>query len=223
MSTVNTTTRLLDAARSIWEGYHAHPFVRGIADGSLAAEKFRFYLLQDYLYLFDYARVFAMGVVKARAPDVMRTFARYVHQILDGEMEIHRSYMQRLGISREQAEHAQASLDNLSYTAYMRAVAQEEGAAEIACAILSCAISYEHIARRIVQDNPAAASHPFYGEWVSGYASEQYAAENRALSALVDRLTEGYSEAQLTRLEEIFVRCSRYEAMFWDMAWEMRM
>ncbi|NCU25893.1 hypothetical protein EOM86_04140 [Candidatus Nomurabacteria bacterium] len=102
MSTVNTTTRLLDAARSIWEGYHAHPFVRGIADGSLAAEKFRFYLLQDYLYLFDYARVFAMGVVKARAPDVMRAFARYVHQILDGEMEIHRSYMQRLGISREQ-------------------------------------------------------------------------------------------------------------------------
>lgn len=223
MSTVNTTTRLLDAAHDIWEGYHTHPFVRGIADGSLAAEKFCFYLLQDYLYLFDYARVFAMGVVKAREPNVMRAFARYVHQILDGEMDIHRSYMERLNISREKAEHAQASIDNLSYTAYMRAVAQEEGVAEIAVAILSCAVSYEHIAQRIVRENPAAASHPFYGEWVSGYASEQYATENHALSALVDRLTEDYSERQLVRLEEIFVNCSRYEALFWDMAWEMRM
>ncbi len=223
MSTVTTTTRLLRAARPIWEGYHSHPFVCGIADGSLATEKFRFYLLQDYLYLFDYARVFAMGVVKARDPDTIRAFARYVHAILDGEMDIHRSYMERMGISRESAEHAQASLDNLSYTAYMRAVAHEEGPAEIAAAILSCALSYEQIAARIAQEHPTAAQHPFYGEWVGGYTSAQYTDENRALSALVDRLTADYSEAQLTRLEEIFVNCSRYEAAFWDMAWEMRM
>lgn len=66
-----TTQRLLDATREIWEGYLKHPFVRGIADGSLEIQKFRFYLLQDYVYLFDYAKVFAQGVVKSRDPEVM--------------------------------------------------------------------------------------------------------------------------------------------------------
>ena len=54
-----TTERLLACARDIWEGYHAHPFVRGIADGSLDEDKFRFYMIQDYIYLIDYAKVFA--------------------------------------------------------------------------------------------------------------------------------------------------------------------
>ena len=53
-----TTERLLAATQDIWEGYLNHPFVHGIAD--------RFYLLQDYVYLFDYAKVFAQGVVKSR-------------------------------------------------------------------------------------------------------------------------------------------------------------
>ena len=55
------TERLLRAAEEIWEGYHSHPFVRGIADGSLAQDKFVFYMLQDYVYLIDYARVFAIA------------------------------------------------------------------------------------------------------------------------------------------------------------------
>ena len=80
-------------------------------------------MLQDYVYLFDYAKVFAQGVVKARDPEVMRAFASYVDSILNGEMEIHKGYMARLGISEEQAARVKPSLKNQSYTAYMRAVA----------------------------------------------------------------------------------------------------
>lgn len=214
-----TTERLLAASRTIWEGYLTHPFVQGIADGSLDGNKFRFYLLQDYLYLFDYAKVFAQGVVKSREPEVMRTFASYVESILGGEMNVHRGYMKRLGITEEQAETVNPSLSNLSYTAYMRAVAAEEGPAEIMAAVLSCALSYEYIAKWIVANYPNAEKHEFYGEWVQSYASEGYAEENVRLTALMERLTEGYSEHQLQHLTDIFVACSRYEAMFWDMAW----
>ena len=58
-------SRMIDATEEIWENCHRHPFVQGIADGSLDHEKFCFYMLQDYVYLFDYARVFAIGVAKA--------------------------------------------------------------------------------------------------------------------------------------------------------------
>ena len=142
MKNNQTTERLLAASRSIWEGYLSHPFVRGIADGSLDAQKFRFYLLQDYLYLFDYAKVFAQGVVKSREPAVMRVFASYVASILNGEMEIHRGYMKRLGITEEQAESVKPSLSNLSYTAYMRAGAAEEGPAEMCIRDRFCTSRY---------------------------------------------------------------------------------
>lgn len=219
---MTTTQRLLAATEDIWAEYHTHPFVRGIADGTLDEEKFRYYMVQDYLYLIDYAKVFAIGVAKARDPETMRLFAGYVHQILDGEMDIHKGYMQRLGIALEDAERAPVALDNLSYTSYMLRVAYDEGPAEIAAAILSCALSYEYIAKEIVAKDPAAADHPFYGEWVRGYADPGYAASNQMLVDLTERLTRDYSEAQLEHLTEIFIACSRYEGAFWDMAWEMR-
>lgn len=223
MKNESITGRMLAASADIWEGYLRHPFVVGLADGSLDVEKFKFYLLQDYVYLFDYAKVFAQGVIKSREPEVMRAFASYVGSILNGEMDIHKGYMARLGISEPEAAHVKPSLKNQSYTAYMRAVAAEEGPAEILAAVLSCAISYEHIAKWMVRTYPGAAQHPFYGEWVQGYAGEDYAAANVALTELMEHLAEDLSEKQKERLVEIFVACSRFEGLFWDMAWNMEM
>ena len=59
------TDELRLTAAHIWEADLKHPFVRGIADGTLPTEKFKFYLIQDYLFLLDYSRVFAHGVIKA--------------------------------------------------------------------------------------------------------------------------------------------------------------
>ena len=213
--------RLHDAAAPIWEACLKHPFVTGIGDGTLAVEKFRYFMLQDYLYLFDYARVFALGVVKARDPRLMRTFAANVDAILGGEMEIHRTYMARLGITEEQVFAVKPALDNLSYTNSMLSVASTGGPAEIVASILACSWSYAEIGQALARI-PGAAEHPFYGEWIRGYASDSYAATNHSLIELMDALAAGASGEQMARLTDIFVNCSRYELGFWDMSWEMR-
>lgn len=217
-----TVLRLLTASEAIWERYLDHPFVRGLADGSLSRERFQFYMLQDYRYLFAYAKVFAVGIAKGRSEKVMRCFSRSVSGILDGEMEIHRAYMRRLGIGEAEAERTEPSLDNLSYTSYMLRLAYEGDAAEIAAAILSCALSYEWIAKKILARRPEAEEHPFFGEWIRGYVSESYCAGNRELTALLEELAEGAAEERLLELEKIFRRCSGFEERFWDMAWECR-
>ena len=63
---MTVSQRLREAARPIWDRCLSHPFVLGLGGGTLPVEKFQYFMLQDYLYLFDYARVFALGVVKAR-------------------------------------------------------------------------------------------------------------------------------------------------------------
>lgn len=221
MSGLSVSTRLRQAAAPVWEECLRHPFVTGIGDGTLGVEKFQYFMLQDYLYLFDYARVFALGVVKARDPKLMRTFAENVNAILGGEMNIHRAYMERLGITEDQVFAVKPALDNTSYTHYMLAVAESGGPMEIVAAILACSWSYAEIGQALAK-LPGAVEHPFYGEWVRGYASEDYAATNQALMALMDELAKDVTGAQFDRLEEIFVNCSRYELGFWDMAWEMR-
>ena len=221
MSGLSVSARLRQAADPVWEQCLHHPFVTGIGDGTLDVEKFRHFMLQDYLYLFDYARVFALGVVKARDPELMRTFSQNVDAILNGEMNIHRAYMQRLGITEEQVFAVKPALDNLSYTNYMLSVAHTGGPMEIVASILACSWSYAEIGQTLAQI-PGAADHPFYGEWIQGYASEDYTATNQALIELMDELAAGATEDQIAHLTDIFVNCSRYELGFWDMAWELR-
>ena len=217
-----TIERLLNASRDIWDSYHVHPFVQGIKDGTLDKEKFKFYMVQDYLYLIQYTKVFAVGIEKADDLRIMQYFAKYIDQILNGEMAIQRSYLNRLGVSNEEVEQAQMSLDNHSYTSYMLNAAATGGAAEVCAAILSCAISYEEIGKRILQEAPESVNHPFYGEWCAGYSGDEYAKGNEVRVEMFEELTKDCNEAQLQKLETIFVNCSRYEKVFWDMAWEMR-
>ena len=78
------------------------------------------------------------------------------------------------------------------------------------------------IAKKIVANRPESVDDPFYGDWIRGYASDGYAAGNVMLIETLDRLSAHYTEEQLRHLEDIFIACSRYEMVFWQMAWEMR-
>lgn len=219
---MKVTERLLEATKEIWDAYNEHPFVKGIQDGTLERDKFRFYIIQDYLYLEEYAKVFAIGVAKAKSIETAQLFAKYI-EVMNGELDVHNGYMGIFQVSEEEIANTAQSLDNLSYTSYMLRVAYEEGEAEILAAILSCAYSYEVIAKNIVANNPNAVKDDFYGKWIQGYASEEYAKGNIVLLDILNQLTQNYSEEQIQHLIDIFVACSRYELAFWEMSWEKRM
>ena len=153
---MSTVERLLKATEDIWAGYHEHPFVQGIKNGTLDQEKFRSYIIQDYWYLMDYTKVFAVGVAKSKSVETMKMFAKYIQAILDGEVNVHNGYMGVFGITQEELDRTPIAQDNRSYTSYMLSVAYKGGEAEVLTAIFSCAYSYEVIARRMVEENPAA-------------------------------------------------------------------
>lgn len=215
---MKTTDLLYLNAKDIWDSYYEHPFVKGIENGSLEIDKFRFYMLQDYLYLLDYAKVFALGVAKAENEDVMRIFSNLVNSTLNSEMNIHKSYMKRLGITKEETELSKQSFANKAYTSYMLWVSYNYSISSIAAAVLSCSWSYKLIADNILKNNPKAAEHELFGEWISGYSSPEYEEGNEEIINLVNYLTKNSSKEEIEILKEIFVNCSRYEYMFWDMA-----
>lgn len=214
------TDRLYDAAKEIWDGYLEQPFVKELGEGTLREDRFRFYMVQDYRYLLQYAKVFAMGVVKAEDERMMCRFAHMVHDTLDGEMNLHKTYMFRLGITEQEIAETKSSLANQSYTSYMLDAAYKGGALEILTAVLSCAWSYQMIGEHH-EKIPGALEHPLFGEWVAGYSSKGYRESTQEIIDLVDELGKGIPAKREENLKEIFVNCSRYEKDFWDMAYNM--
>lgn len=214
--------KLYDSVKEIWQSYYEHPFVKGIGDGTLDVDKFKYYMIQDYLYLLDYAKVYALGVVKADTEEVMQGFSSMVNGILNGEMSIHRSYMRRLGITQEEIKNAKASLDNISYTHYMLAVSHTGNLADLTVSLLSCMWSYLEIGKHLSKI-PGSTEHEFYGEWIRGYISKEYEELTQWVIDLTDELAKDMSEKELKKLEEIFINTSKYEYMFWDMSYNKGM
>lgn len=101
---MGTVDRLLKATEDIWASYHEKPFVQGLKYGTLDQKKFRSYIIQDYWYLMDYTKVFAIGVAKSKSVEVMKLFAKYIQAILDGEVNVHNGYMADFGITQEELD-----------------------------------------------------------------------------------------------------------------------
>jgi len=211
------TERLLEKTLPIWRQNHSHPFVQAIGDGTLDPDKFRFYMIQDYLYLIDYAKLFAIGAVKADDLETMGKFATLLDGTLNKEMALHRSYALRFGISEQELENAKPSPIVLAYTHYMLHVCQNGTVAEVMAALLPCAWSYWEIGKEL-NAIPGAADHPLYGDWIRMYASDEFEELAGWCIDLMNRSAEGKPEHELLKLEEIFLNTTRYEYMFWDMA-----
>lgn len=210
--------RLLKASEKIFKKYNEHPFILGIQDGTLDKNKFRYYIIQDYLYLEDFAKTFAIGVAKAKSRETANLFAKYV-SVINGEMNVHSGYLALLGVTSEEILNTPRSLENLSYTSYMLRVAYEESEAEILAAILPCTYSYEKIAKTILKNKPESINNSFYGDWIKSYSGKDYEKENEVLIKEINRLTKNFKEEKLKHLEDIFFFCSLYELDFWEMAW----
>ncbi|AUO12771.1 MULTISPECIES: thiaminase II [Priestia] len=213
--------RLYEKLQPIWRQNHNHPFVQGMGDGTLEKEKFRFYMIQDYLYLIDYAKLFAIGAMKATDVQTMGKFAALLDSTLNEEMSLHREYAKKFEISEKELEKAQPSPTTLAYTHYMLHVGQSGTLAELVAALLPCMWSYWEIGKEL-SEKPGA-NNEFYREWIEMYSSEEFGELATWCINLFDSLTEDKSEAELEKLEEIFLNTTRFEYMFWDMAYNEAM
>ncbi|MED3575280.1 thiaminase II [Cytobacillus praedii] len=211
------TERLFENVQPIWEKNHNHPFVQELGKGQLAEEKFIHYMKQDYVYLIDYAKLFAVGVLKAQDLHTMGTFAQILDETLNVEMELHRKFAAEFGISREQLEATKPTPVNLAYTRYMLNVAQNGSLAEVVACLLPCAWDYWEIGKLLRKQYGNQIQTNRYAKWIETYDSETFGQGAKWLIQLMDELAEGKPERELAILEEHFQMTSKYEYLFWDM------
>ncbi len=208
-------------SETIWAKEMEHPFVRGIADGSLPPERFRFYLEQDYLFLIDYAKVFALGVLKSPDLATQAEFAKLCAETLGVEMELHRAACAEFGLSPADLEAAQAAQVTKGYGGHLLSVAATGTLAEIVAAVLPCQWGYAEVAHQI--ESAGMPAEPRYRKWVEMYASAEFEAYGAWLRGKLDALAPHCPPEEKARLKMHFRDSSRWEYLFWEMAWRQEM
>jgi thiaminase/transcriptional activator TenA len=214
--------RLKAEAPVEWRAYTKHPFTIGMADGSLPEAAFRHYLVQDCLFLIEFARAYALSIYKSPTLDDMREGAAGVSAILDVEMDLHVKLCAGWGLSPGALEQAPPAAEMLAYTRYVLDTGMRGDLLALKVALAPCLIGYAEIATRLAARSDASAATNPYRVWIAEYAGTPYQQVAAKALAHLDRLADLYATpAREAELTTIFREATRLETDFWDMGWQM--
>jgi thiaminase/transcriptional activator TenA len=209
---------LRQKANASWQASFEHPFVTGIADGTLPLQCFKYYVLNDSYYLSVFAKVQALGA--AKAPDLHTTsrLAAHAQGTYEAELELHRNFIQRLGITEEEIAAFEPAPTAYAYTTHLQTVGYTGTLGEIIAAILPCYWLYLEIGRRLQGATP---SEPIYQDWIRAYGGDWFATLVQEQIDRLDALAENASPEERKRMERHFLISSQYELSFWEMAYSL--
>ena len=186
----------------------AHPFVQGIADGSLPTERFAGYVAQDAFFLESFARGYALGVAHSPDRSALDAFADLLAGVRE-ELRMHTSYAARWGIDLAQVEPLPATL---AYTDFLLATASLGGVGLTCAAMTPCMRLYAHLGQSL-----AGRSGTTYTEWVTTYADPGF--EDLALT--LERLLDA-TAPDTPAVHRAYRRAMELEVGFFTAAWQGR-
>ena len=210
------TEQLWDSNTDIFDAILAHPFITGLTDGTLPEAAFAHFVVQDGLYLRDYARALAVVATRAPRPEAMQMFARHAADAVAAELELHSSLLPELGISAAEAEAAEPTPVNLAYTSYLLATTRGGSYAEGVGVVLPCYWIYWEVGKDLVRRGSPDSR---FQRWIDTYSADEFGDVVRDVIAEADRVGALLSEAERAVVARHYRATSRYEWMFWDSAY----
>ena len=204
-----------------WDAYIHHAFVEDLGEGTLPLEVFQDYLVQDYLFLIQYARANALAAYKSRTLGEIQSAAQALSATIT-ETELHHRLTERWGISREELDRAPEKKSTVAYTRYVLDTGMAGDLLELQIALAPCQIGYAEIGTYLEPKLKENADHP-YAEWIQEYAGEDFQNQAEAMTTLLDDLL-GVPAPEITgtkryeRLLDIFRTATCLEADFWQQA-----
>jgi thiaminase (transcriptional activator TenA) len=210
---LRTRDLLWSDVEDIYAAILAHPFLAGLADGTLPRASFRHYIVQDAHYLRGYAK--ALAVCAAKAPDEDGTvlFAEHAAGAIAAERDLHAALMSEMGSSPEEAALEAVAPTTQAYVSYLLAAAYGGSFAEAVGAVLPCYWIYARVGDELLA---RSSPDPLYARWIAMYGSAEFQAVVDSVLDLTDRIGAGLSDGERTLLRRHFRTTSRYEWMFWD-------
>ena len=213
------TETLFQRIQGIYDRILAHPFLTGLTDGTLSEAAFRFYAIQDALYLQDFSRGLALLAARSPADDAVIMFSEHAKTAIVVERSLHESFFATWGLTPKDVYTMPKAPNNLLYTSYLLRMAYERPFHEGLGAFLPCYWIYWEVGKELEQ---RGSSNVIYKRWIDTYASEEFGTVVQAVLNLTNSVAETLTAADKERVAAHFVMTSRFEYMFWDMGYRQQ-
>ena len=179
---MNVSSQLWQANQDLAQACLKHPFVQGIASGTLDRKKFAYYVGQDAFFLEAFAR--AYSTVAAKSPDWegFITFHTLAGGVLE-ELRLHEAYAAEWGLNLHSVEPGAATR---RYTDFLLATAWGGDVGNATAAMSPCLSLYGFLGQQLAQGG--IPNHP-YADWIRTYSSPEFEQLAQQLEILVDRYT----------------------------------
>jgi thiaminase/transcriptional activator TenA len=210
------TGELWAAAEPVVKAILVHPFLRGLSDGTLDLQAFRFYVVEDSLYLTEFARVLSVLASKAPRDEWIVAFDRDAIASLEAERALHESYFKDFGLSEEELRSRPPAPTTLAYTSYLLATVHGSPFTEALSAVLPCYWIYLEVGKALSR---RGSPNPLYQRWIDAYGSDSYERTVETVLGILDEAVKDEGPGARSRMIHRFVTASRYEWMFWDMGY----
>ncbi|MFN3425038.1 MAG: thiaminase II [Novosphingobium meiothermophilum] len=192
------------------------PFLAELAQGTLPQDAFRHYIVQDSLYLGEYARVLALAAAKAPTAAARAEWSDGAKVAVMVEESLHRSYFAMFGVDEAQVLAAEPTPACLGYSSFLGHLAATRSYAELVAGILPCFWVYWEVGCAI---KPKAASPNPYAAWIDTYATPEFGGATARARDLVDEAAAAATQETRSAMARAFRTATRYEWMFWDSAY----
>jgi thiaminase/transcriptional activator TenA len=207
---------LWKSIETIYAAILRHPFLTGLMDGSLPHESFRFYAVQDALYLREFARALSIAAARAPQDDWIVMFNEHAAGALKVEHALHESFFREFGLGPQQVAATPLAPTTLAYTSYLLSVAYAAPFHESIAALLPCYWIYWEVGKELER---AGSPDPLYARWIGTYASAEFGSLVRAVLDVTEVTAARLQAAERDAMRRHFLVSSRYEWMFWEMGY----
>ncbi|MGD1914427.1 MAG: TenA family protein [Rivularia sp. (in: cyanobacteria)] len=205
----------MSISNELWKNNHdlaqaclEHPFIRGIADGTLEPQKFAYYVGQDAFFLESFARAYSIAAAKAPDFSVFTTFHNLASGVLV-ELQLHQSYACKWNVDLQVQQLGNATR---RYTDFLLATAWGGDIGLIAAAMSPCMALYAFLGKELAGDG--IPNHQ-YADWIRTYSSSDFQPLTEQLASLLD--SYGINTATVASAYRYAMLC---ELNFFQAAWE---
>lgn len=192
------------------------PHMQDIVNGTMSKERFRFQIKQNYQYLLDYTRAWALALSKCRSFEEMEIFYPIVKNTFESTVMINRTYWAKeIGMTPDELDAVIEANGKRSYTAFQLMSAHEGGLAEIMMALFPCNILYRYFGEDLLPECKLDKDNKFY-KWLEYYTSEEYINKTENEIALINKLCQHKTNKEKAYLLEIMCHSCNYEILQWQ-------
>ena len=190
--------------------------MKDIVNGTMSDERFRFQICQNYQYLLDYTRCWALMLGKCSSYQEMEIFYPIVKNTMESTVMINRTYWaEEIGVTPDDLDKIIEAPGKRSYTAFQLMCVHHGSLAEGMMALFPCNIIYRYFGEDLLNKCRLDKENKFY-KWLAYYVSDEYIQKTENEISVVNRLCSGKSEKEKAKLKEILADSCNYEILQWQ-------